>query len=513
MRFLPRLSLVLLMACLAVLAHAVEDAGLLALPSGTPAPFNPMNVTIPEGASDQFTVFSRSDLTLNNGHNQASFAALNKFYNTDRNGNSIFNNIPAPQVDGKAVRLLAQEFGGGGGYMDFTDDYVKFGSTANLTLKQTNPTQVRLSVSSGDNNVIQVAKLRSGSLSDFETSKSPVSSYFPDLSDTISRDKICLARIYSDPSTKTLSVQNGSIAGWDPNNINVLDYNDLSRYSRNNRVNFNYTPATNSILIIKVSAGTTRVEPKMHGMNAQHEKVPYVFWDLSEVTGDVYFDGFDIGALYAPYANVTVNLAPTWGSNGSFLANELEFLGGSGDEIHGVSFAGFPARFNCTGSSSSGIDLQAFRGADGVYVEFVAYDVEEDGDITLFLMGPDGKPVWDDSVAVEAGGDFICRFLVPGLEAGRAYNFALQDEVGKFWEAWNVPVKPFAADMISMSLAGVTLSFESLPEREYAILWTPRLGAPWQTVKYVFTDDTRTAVVVPYPDRSAPSGFFRIVLQ
>ena len=128
-------------------------------------------------------------------------------------------------------------------------------------------------------------------------------------------------------------------------------------------------------------------------------------------------------------------------------------------------------------------------------------------------MGPDGKPLWDDSVAVEAGGDFICRFLVPGLEAGRAYNFALQDEVGKFWEAWNVPVKPFAADMISMSLAGVTLSFESLPEREYAIQWTPRLGAPWQTVKYVFTDDTRTTVVVPYPDRSAPSGFFRIVLQ
>jgi len=172
-----------------------------------PAPFNPMNVTIPEGASDQFTVFSRSDLTLKNGHNQASFAALNKFYNTDKNGNSIFNNITAPQVDGKAVRLLAQEFGGGGGYMDFTDDYVKFGSTANLTLKQTKPAQVRLSGSSGDNNVIQVAKLESGSLSDFKISKSSVSSYFPDLSDTISRDKICLARIYSDPSTARATSQ------------------------------------------------------------------------------------------------------------------------------------------------------------------------------------------------------------------------------------------------------------------------------------------------------------------
>ena len=204
-----------------------------------PAPFNPMNVTIPEGASDQFTVFSRSDLTLKNGHNQASFAALNKFYNTDRNGNGIFNNIPAPQVDGKAVRLLAQEFGGGGGYMNFTDDYVKFGSTTNLTLKQTDLTQVQLSGSSGNNNVIKVTSLRSGSLSDLKTSKSSVSSYFPDLSDTISSDKICLAGIYSDPSTKKLSVQNGSIAGWDSNNINVLDYNDLSRYSRNNRVNFN----------------------------------------------------------------------------------------------------------------------------------------------------------------------------------------------------------------------------------------------------------------------------------
>ena len=319
-----------------------------------PAPFNPMNVTIPEGASDQFTVFSRSDLTLKNGHNQASFAALNKFYNTDRNGNCIFNNIPAPQVDGKAVRLLAQEFGGGGGYMDFTDDYVKFGSTANLTLKQTGPTQVQLSGSSGNNNAIQVAKLSSGDLSDFKTSKSSVSSYFPDLSDTISRDKICLARIYSDPSTKKLSVQNGSIAGWDSNNINVLDYNDLSSYSPNNRVNFNDTPDANSILIIKVSADTTLVETKMWGMNAQHHKVPYVFWDLSEVTGDVYFDGFDIGALYAPYANVTVNLAPSHGSNGSFLANELEVLGDSGTEIHGVSFAGFPARFNCDASARIG---------------------------------------------------------------------------------------------------------------------------------------------------------------
>jgi hypothetical protein len=143
----------------------------------------------------------------------------------------------------------------------------------------------------------------------------------------------------------------------------------------------------------------------------------------------------------------------------------------------------------------------------------VAHDVEEDGEITLFLIGPDGRPLWHGSCEVGAGGDFICRFRVPGLRVGGRYHFMVQDEVGQFWEAYGVEVKPFAAEMIRMSLAGVTLSFESLPEREYAIQWTPRLGDPWQTVATVFSEGRHTTVVVPHPDRSAPSGFFRIVLQ
>ncbi|MGI6496519.1 MAG: choice-of-anchor A family protein [Kiritimatiellia bacterium] len=171
------------------------------------------------------------------------------------------------------------------------------------------------------------------------------------------------------------------------------------------------------------------------------------------------------------------------------------------------------AGFTGTGTMSSGIDLQAYQGADGVYVEFVAHDVEEDGEITLSLLGPDGGPLWYGSVAVEAGSESICRFRVPGLEVGCAYDFALRDEVGQLWKAYDVEVKPFAAEMIRMSLAEVTLSFESLPEREYAIQWTPRLGDPWQTVATVFSEGRHTTVVVPHPDRTSPSGFFRIVLQ
>ena len=164
---------------------------------------------------------------------------------------------------------------------------------------------------------------------------------------------------------------------------------------------------------------------------------------------------------------------------------------------------------------SSGIDLRAYRSADGVYAEFAAYDVEEDGSVTLCLLGPDGEPVWRGSCEVEAGPRRVCRFRLPDhlVEAGGTYAFAVRDEVGKIWRAPAVAVTPFATEMIRMSLAGVTLAFDSLPDREYEIQWTPRLGAPWQTVTRVFSGGTRTTVVVPHPDRASPSGFFRIVLQ
>jgi len=89
----------------------------------------------------------------------------------------------------------------------------------------------------------------------------------------------------------------------------------------------------------------------------------------------------------------------------------------------------------------------------------------------------------------------------------------VQDEVSQFWEAYNVRVTPFSAEMVRMSLAGVTLAFNSLPEREYEIQWVRRLGDVWQTVANVLADGERTTVVVPHPDRTSPSGFFRIRLK
>ena len=68
------------------------------------------------------------------------------------------------------------------------------------------------------------------------------------------------------------------------------------------------------------------------------------------------------------------------------------------------------------------------------------------------------------------------RFLVPGLEAGGSYDFAITDEVGQGWSAPGVTVGTFETEMVSAALTSVTLSFDSLPEREYEIQWTAELG-------------------------------------
>ena len=163
--------------------------------------------------------------------------------------------------------------------------------------------------------------------------------------------------------------------------------------------------------------------------------------------------------------------------------------------------------------TSSGVDLRAYQGADGVYVEFVAYDVEKNGNIILAVLGADGTPVWVGTNSVTVSDRYVCRFLVPGLVVGGTYNFAVRDEVGKGWSAPGVTVGAFATEMVGMSLTGLTLSFGSLPDREYEIQWVDRLGATWQTVTNVLADSDHTSVFVLYPKPTALSGFFRILLE
>ena len=131
-------------------------------------------------------------------------------------------------------------------------------------------------------------------------------------------------------------------------------------------------------------------------------------------------------------------------------------------------------------------------------------------DIWYPWFEPGDTVLWYGTYEVAAGPQQVCRFLVPGLVVGGAYDFVVQDEVNQFWEAYGVRVTPFAAEAIRMSLAGVTLAFASLPERGYEIQWARRLGDPWLTVTNVVSQGERTTVVVRHPDRASPTGFFRI---
>lgn len=163
--------------------------------------------------------------------------------------------------------------------------------------------------------------------------------------------------------------------------------------------------------------------------------------------------------------------------------------------------------------TSSGIELRAFQAAEGVVVEFVAYDVEAEGVIELQLIGDDGNLVWSGSVDVTEGPRFFARFVVPGLELGQSYNFRVRDEVGNWWNTYNVIVEPFAAKMTSAKLENVVLSFDSLPQRTYDIQWCTSLGEVWQTVTNVTAESSQTSVVVPYSGESNDAGFFRIQLK
>jgi hypothetical protein len=164
-------------------------------------------------------------------------------------------------------------------------------------------------------------------------------------------------------------------------------------------------------------------------------------------------------------------------------------------------------------ATSSGIDLRAVQAADGVYVEFVAYDVEADGSIQLELLDASGAVIWSGTVDVTAGPTAFARFLVPGLQLGGSYDFRVRDEVGKWWDADGVTVESFAAAMTSASLAGITLTFDSVADRDYEIQWVAELGDTWQTVTNTTAAGSQTSLVVEIPEDGDAAGFFRVELK
>ena len=232
--------------------------------------------------------------------------------------------------------------------------------------------------------------------------------------------------------------------------------------------------------------------------------------------------------FYNVYINGT-NLVPSSGSdryshgspfyastNGTFIQSGALFNPVS-PGIQGFSLAGngtmdtLEAKPGQPSPLSSGIDIRAFEGSDGVYVEFKTYDEEGDGTIYLRVKDASGKLIWQGSQVAKGSGDNLYRFRVPGLNLGGVYSFTVIDEAGKAWSKQNVTVTPFAADMLQMSPVGVKLQFNTIPDRQYDIQWVGQLGGTWQTVTNLTAVQSQSSIFVFFPDPTAPAGFFRII--
>jgi hypothetical protein len=169
------------------------------------------------------------------------------------------------------------------------------------------------------------------------------------------------------------------------------------------------------------------------------------------------------------------------------------------------------AGFKGDGPMSSDIDLRAFVAEDGVYVEFLAYDVEQDGSMILYVLGPNNEVIAQYEVDVNQSDRQLVRFkILENLKAGGAYNFALRDEVGQYWSANGVLVGTLSTKAVKMTRQGISLTINTLPGREYTVRWTERLGLPWQNVTNFTAVGEQTTLVVKPPVANATSGFFEV---
>ena len=161
----------------------------------------------------------------------------------------------------------------------------------------------------------------------------------------------------------------------------------------------------------------------------------------------------------------------------------------------------------------SGAEVYAFRAAQGVVVEYLARNVRRQGPIALELLGGNGAAFWRGQVDAEVGPRYAARFLVPGLESGSRYDFAVCDETGWWWDAADVLVRDFAAEISPSTGKGIGLRFNSLPEHEYEVQWTAGLNGEWQAVTNVTGTGELTALTLPESGTNAAGGFYRIQLR
>ncbi|MBD8043327.1 choice-of-anchor A family protein [Arthrobacter sp. Sa2BUA2] len=343
----------------ALLAAPLAAGPLVSDAAAAAATFNPFDV------NNGFTLYVSGDAILGNGEIEGSIAADGAISSTNQNGYPVVHQVAGlpdytvPVIDGIPVRILAAGYAGAGGFEVSNRNAppgspeatasVKLVSTAGLTGSSRGSNFLRVTNSDGGNLDLPTTDYQPGFATDLSllaADQNSVAAYFPQKQAQLDRTSRCLADIY-DPATGLGTVvpvdDRGSMVMPGPyaaDKPNVLNYGDIAGRTIKPDNAGGYSPTADAPLIIKVPAGTTQLgrlnfEGWSSSGNGQ-QLARYIFLDLSEVTGSVVVDGLEMGAVYAPNANLAFNSSIT--HNGQWLTGS--FTASGAGELHHHAFLG-----------------------------------------------------------------------------------------------------------------------------------------------------------------------------
>ncbi|MCM3659800.1 choice-of-anchor A family protein [Georgenia satyanarayanai] len=310
-----------------------------------------------------FTIVARGDASLGNGELEGSVAAFGSVSSREsypvRHHAAGDPGYTLPIVDGRPVRILAGQFTGGGS-IDLTNDNAPPGSPESRgAAKLVDVTGLRAEPEAGFTRVVN----GSGGRLDLKalphttdvlakhvvTERAGVGAYV-DVTE-LDRTSQCLAAL-DEPATSLVNVVDvredwglAYVAGFDTTRPNVLSYDEVhGKVVKLEGAAQRYVPSVNAPLIIKVPAGTTTVgQVNIEGWSAvagaQQSYARHILLDLSDVTGTVTIDGFELGSIWAPHADLVFRSEIS--TNGQWFARDVTTTGG-GEIRHHAFFGALP---------------------------------------------------------------------------------------------------------------------------------------------------------------------------
>ncbi|WP_344100198.1 VaFE repeat-containing surface-anchored protein, partial [Myceligenerans crystallogenes] len=328
----------------------------------------------PFDANAGFTIVSTGDAHLANGELEGSVAVFGTLSSDNVNGYPVIHqaagmaDYTVPVIDGDPVRILAGSFTGTGSFdLANRDDSGTISSSspeANAIAKLTDTTGFTAQVRGGGvgNNAggdfPRVTNTSGGfldlkplpydtfTMSDIQTAQSSVAAYLPDLEAQVAQTNACLSSMYGNPQLSnavTITAEGGLVyaEGFSTTMPNVIDYADVAGATIKMDRAGGYVPTAEAPLVIRVPAGTTTIsrvnfEGWSSASSAEQDYARFILLDLSEVTGPVTVDGLEMGALWAPEADINFSSGIT--TNGQWLASGVTTSGGG--EIHHHTFGG-----------------------------------------------------------------------------------------------------------------------------------------------------------------------------